>query len=452
MFQGTTPADAVKIVQETIRTWGVGRLYVPCCGNFTVERAMFNAGMTDIVSNDVSVYSSVLGFYFSGKGLGGFKPREGIPERCAFALSRFSTDEEKLAAILLISDYGKCMSRHGDYYDEQLDEVRSQWDSLMDAQIAKLRAMKFKVSGFECRDCFEFIDGIPCDDNVGVYTFPPFQKGGYERMFDFVDGLLDWPKPEYRIFGDEQVLELLARLKERRHWIFGTHYEIPDMKPHLMGTFKTSSRGLQCYLYASDFDKARIVVPNQKIGRLDVLRLGRGERIGDRMEIHLIEGASFNCLRAQYLNKGISPATPEACFAVTVDGRLVGAFAHSRGENSIAGVEPPYLYGMSDFPVSGTDYKRLSKLIVMASVSREAQEFYQMKYGTRIVSSVTTAFSTRPASMKYRGILKLVTSQKDKNGRYVLNYAGRFGEWTLDEALAEWKKRNGEVRTHEDKV
>ena len=106
---------------------------------------------------------------------------------------------------------------------------------------------------------------------------------------------------------------------------------------------------------------------------------------------------------------------------------------------------------MSDFPVSGTDYKRLSKLIVMASVSKEDQEFYELKYGTRIVSSVTTAFSRRPASMKYRGILKLCTSQKGKDGQYVLNYGGRFGQWTLDEALREWKRSNREVR-NEDKV
>ncbi len=452
MFQGTTPPDAVKIVQETVKFWGIKRLYNLCCGNFTIERAMFNAGLTDLVSNDVSVYSTALGFYFSGKGLAEFKPRKGIPERCAFALSRFSTDEEKLSTILLVSNYGGCMFRQGDYYNEQLEEVKAQWDSMIDKQVDKLGKMTFRLSGFECMDCFSFLEQIPDTDDVGIYTFPPFKKGGYERMFDFINRLVEWPTPEYRVFGDEQVLELLEKLSRRKHWIFGTHYYREDLKNHLVGTFKTTNRGLQCYLYASDFDKARIVVPNQNIRRLDIIRLRRGEKIGDKMEIHPIDGASFNCLRAQYLNKNISPASPEACFAVTVDGKLIGAFAHSRGEYTIAGIEPPYLYGMSDFPVSGTDYKRLSKLIVMASISKEAQEFYEMKYGTRIVSSVTTAFSRRPASMKYRGILKLCTSQKGKDGEYILNYGGRFGEWTLDQALKEWKKNNKESKEDENKI
>jgi hypothetical protein len=68
----------------------------------------------------------------------------------------------------------------------------------------------------------------------------------------------------------------------------------------------------------------------------------------------------------------------------------------------------------------------------------------------RVSAVATTAFSKRPVSMKYRGLFRLTSRQNiDADdpmngyaaGGFMLNYLADYGRWTLQEGLAEWKKR-----------
>ncbi|WP_433358542.1 hypothetical protein ACQPYV_23055 [Micromonospora saelicesensis] len=61
----------------------------------------------------------------------------------------------------------------------------------------------------------------------------------------------------------------------------------------------------------------------------------------------------------------------------------------------------------------------------------------------------TTAFTDRPNSAKYgRGIPGVKLQKRSEPAadgihRYQLQYGGPLGDWTLAEALAEWKRRHG---------
>jgi hypothetical protein len=124
-----------------------------------------------------------------------------------------------------------------------------------------------------------------------------------------------------------------------------------------------------------------------------------------------------------------------------------------RGDKPI-NIETPYMYLLSDFPVSKTDYPRLSKLIVYCALSKEMKDFCEQQFGTRMRSILTTAFSKNPVSMKYRGILKLYSRKKldaegadgnpdRKEEKFQLNYVAPFGEWTLQEGFDMWKSKHG---------
>ena len=111
------------------------------------------------------------------------------------------------------------------------------------------------------------------------------------------------------------------------------------------------------------------------------------------------------------------------------------------------------IYLLSDFPVAGTDYPRLSKLVLYAALSKEAQALAQRSLSRRVKHAVTTAFTDNPVSMKYRGLFELIGrkelprgSDPVKDHRYMLNYAAAMGAWTLDEGLAEWKAKHGKPR------
>ncbi|MEU5859266.1 hypothetical protein ABZ799_28475 [Nocardiopsis dassonvillei] len=59
---------------------------------------------------------------------------------------------------------------------------------------------------------------------------------------------------------------------------------------------------------------------------------------------------------------------------------------------------------MSDFPVSWSRNRRLSKLIVMAALSAESKQLHQRSLSRRLTGWSTTAFADRPSSKYGRGI------------------------------------------------
>jgi hypothetical protein len=80
---------------------------------------------------------------------------------------------------------------------------------------------------------------------------------------------------------------------------------------------------------------------------------------------------------------------------------------------------------------------------VMAAQSTELQHLMQNLMSRPIRTIATTAFTQKPVSMKYRGLLTL-TSRKDSadpDWAYELQYGGEVGKWTLKEAVAEWRRR-----------
>ena len=84
----------------------------------------------------------------------------------------------------------------------------------------------------------------------------------------------------------------------------------------------------------------------------------------------------------------------------------------------------------------------------------------------RIRSLVTTAFSKKPVSMKYRGLFQLLSKKEieEVDGTetdmskcyyskgYQLNYGAEMGQWTLAEGLALWKKNHAQTDTEGDKA
>jgi len=86
-------------------------------------------------------------------------------------------------------------------------------------------------------------------------------------------------------------------------------------------------------------------------------------------------------------------------------------------------------------------YSRLSKLILLAAQSVEIKQALDKAMMVENAVIRTTAFSTHPASMKYRGIFKLHSRKRTPEGMYSLNYFTPAGVHTLDRALVIWLKR-----------
>lgn len=67
MFYGSVPAEAQAIMNKIVKMWDVSDIYIGCSGNFTLEKFISPMGRFNLHSNDVTLYSLMLGQFFQGK-------------------------------------------------------------------------------------------------------------------------------------------------------------------------------------------------------------------------------------------------------------------------------------------------------------------------------------------------------------------------------------------------
>mgnify|MGYP001409813301 CR=1 FL=1 len=445
MFQGTIPGDARSIVREITDGWSCRSVYVGCSGNFTIERILAESGRFSLYGNDVSLYTSILGHYLAQQPF-----RITLTDEYAAQFSwlapYLADPADAVATIMLSTRMLDGLGRNNAYYERQRRAYQQQWPRLHAATVAKVRAVKVRLAGFVCGDVCDYVEQMPKD--AGFCSFPPFWSGGYERLWKNLERVFDWDRPTYPELTRERIDAMFARVMQQDYWLLSIPERVPDYEPYLRGTAQTTSRAMTCYVYANG-GPLRIATPQQKVDPLFAPRLLPGMAIGETLSIAPITIPQFNALRAIYLNRAIRPGSVSYPLAVHVDGVVIGALAFSNAPSPIRyDALEPYIYLMSDFAVAPTNYPRLSKLVVMALLSHEVNDYLEQSMSRRLRSVVTTAFAKHPVSMKYRGLLDLLSREEtesvDIGGKgYKLQYGGALGRWSLAEALIAWKKKHG---------
>lgn len=441
MFHGSIPADLRAIIHEHAATWSgqAEDVYVGCSGNFTIERVLHDSGFR-LHGCDVQLYSSAIGWYLAGQELP-ITIRPESADELDWLTPYFDGRAGTLAVVLLGSRFFQWTGR-GDhpYYGRMLAAYRQQFPELHTKTVAKIEALPLRLASYAPMDVNQWLaERVPAE--APVVAFPPFYAGDYEGQFASLDKHLEWPAPEYPTLDDTAKQTLIDRITDRPHWVLGLHFEVEELAGRLRGQVQTANRGLPINVYSS-VPRSRIVRPNQRLEPVRAPRLVPGQRLGEALTLAPLSMGQFATLRSQYMNHNIRPGTPTMAIAVLVDGVVVGAFAFSTPK-----FDPHNVYMLSDFPVAPTSYARLAKLVLYAALSTEAQFLAQRTMNTRLTRLNTTAFTQRPASMKYRGLLRL-NSRKDSVDpayRYQLDYGSELGRWSLSEGFAEWSRKHGRI-------
>lgn len=434
VFAGTIEVEVRSIVQEHVRTWDVSDVWVGCSGNFSIERFLGPLHYT-MHGNDVSIYTCQLGKYLSGQRVD-FTLRDESKEQLGWLEPFMETDADKIATLMLGTRFLQFVGKPGRYFTRMLDGFIRQYPEIHAQTRKKVEAVTVKLASFHAMDVREWLtDVVP--ETAAVASFPPFDVGGYETMWKPLDHHFTWDEPRYEILNDAGILETLELIKAREHWILASNHRRGEWEDQLVGVVQTSPRRRPNYVYASTH-RTRIVKPRIVMEPVNVPRLGPGDRVGETIKLAPLTAQQFNFLRAQYLNPKIRTAAPAAQFAVLSEGRLVGAIGVLPGK-----FDPDEIYLLSDFAVPSSDYRRLSKLVVMAAVSKEMQHLMQNAMSRPIRRIATTAFTQNAVSMKYRGCLELSkrSESTDPDWKFELQYGGDVGRWTLTEAVAEWRRR-----------
>jgi hypothetical protein len=428
VFVGSINAHTRKYLINEIAAFNGRRVVVGCSGNFTFEGLLGRYGKPAAVhANDVSLYSCALGWWLTGQPVA-------IEARDAFDWLRpfCETDEDRAAAVLAASGMLRWLSGKPNAHKERmLRGYQEQFGPLHAVTKAKMQAVAegMAITEFFAGDVVDHFRRFAGDEGAVFVTFAPTYAGGYERLFDAYDAMFTWDPPDYGLLDDDARDSLLTWLSARDFvWIDDRELDQPLVFAAHVGRMRTQ------YIYSN-----AIGDPGQtrRAHRMRDPGFELVEEICDESELAIlpISGEVFAFYQEAYLSKGIEPAPPQWALLVLVDGRVAGALGFSQ-ERFGGGADQVYM--LSDFAVWPTPYRRLSKLVLMAALSREVQDYLERARELPTRRLVTTAFTDRPVSMKYRGVLDLV-----KRGEGFLQYAGEFTGASLGDVMKDWRRRYG---------
>lgn len=429
MFVGAINMDMRAIVYEIAQQLKDVPVYVGCSGNFTIERVLAKTGAKEIHSNDVSLYSCCLGGYLSGREM-----QVQVEDREFVWLEEFMKPGlPTIATLMLCSEMFKYTDRQEPYHKRMLKAYTTDFETMHRATQKKIaRALEeIHINSFSASDVVDFISDAPSD--AAVISFPPTYKGGYEKIYKKFDQVFAWDAPQYQVFDDKRFQRFLEAAQEKRYWLTMRDQPVPELESSMCALVQTGARSRPVYLY-SNISSCRLTLPRQKIEPIRVERLGERDEIAETAKLSLSEitQAQMNGLRSQYLNPSIIPSAATVNLAVLADGRLVGALGLSRSNYPWCSA-----YMMADFAIGPIRYKRLAKLILAVAISEEVQVIAEQRLGIKIKTIGTTAFTTKPVSMKYRGIFDLYSRKEDS-----LNYIAQAGKWSLKRGLCWWIRKH----------
>ena len=419
MFVGGLQADVRSIVAALSKEWKGRPIYVGCSGNFTFERILAVTIGARCHSNDVSLYSCAIG----GMLIGVPVSMHVKDESYSWLEPYLDTPVRSLASIMLLQNM--LSSGRGVYRDRMLAAYCREWDRLHAETCSRIekRLQGWGIASFWAGDVLEHLRKTP--ENAVLVSAPPTYRGGYERLYKALGQIIEWDEPSFRTFDEQAMAELIGMLEGRDYCIICDH-ELTGLRLHAVAQASLGKR--PCYVYANA-QGARLSLPRTKTG---IVPPPIGDADIDSLSLAIITQPQMSTLRAEYVPQRITPARAGVCLALLSSGKVLGAIGYDTQRIPNRGDA----YMMVDFAVLSKRHKKLSKLILLASLSVECQALVQQALNKAVRTIGTTAFTDKPISMKYRGIYEL----KDRReGR--LNYVARAGQWTLAEALETWRQK-----------
>ncbi|MBF0293476.1 MAG: hypothetical protein HQK86_15115 [Nitrospinae bacterium] len=414
-----------------------------CSGNFTAETVLRLNGFTGkINSNDVSLYTSAIGWFLTGADF-----RLDISEELKSEHKFTPLVEEKAATVILLLELSQFYPRKNDYQRRMYGAMLGQWPKLLRKTVSKLGEKKnaLQISDYYCADALQVIETASQD--VTFLSFLPTYKGGYEKLYKTMECLVDWDRPSYEIFDPKDFALPRKIIESGNSYLIYTEFPLHDGFPQIGKpvAIMRKSRSMGIYLYSNIKASSKIVQLRQKIAPANpykVLASDEAIRPSATLDIQPIRGEVFDYLRTLYLKPSILWSKAQFTYAVTVDGKIVGLLGFNIPSIGFKKELGDFIYMMADLAVPSV-HKRLSKLILLVASSREMKDILEKKLVKRVDTVYTTAFSNNPVSMKYRGVFTLANRKEvnSSEGRYALNYYAKLGEISLKDILLLWKSK-----------
>ena len=437
MFVGAINAAVRQFLGNCALDFSGAKVIVGCSGNFTMETVLTHCGApAEIHSNDVSLYTCMAGRWLTGEPVD-FT----VKDADYLWLQKYTTPIERVAAILVLLDMLEHDKRDTQHRRRMWQNFRQAFDLLVLGTIEKLEKVQVRVTSFYAGDVMEHFKRFEDDPEAIFAAFCPTYSGGYERLYKRLDAVIGWDPPTYSLLDDDARANLLTWMRERKFLWYDDRQHL-DMVPVMRQ--QGSLRARPVYLYSNTIGKTAFLRGNAPKPLPKYKLAGESFQITPESTIRLvrIKTGEIASYKDAFLAKNIMFGSGMWGFAVQIDGKVVGFIEYSP-ENSLRGGLPDSVYLFADFSVPGTRYTRLSKLIVMLTVAGETRRLLECARQIRQRKLITTAFTERAVSMKYRGVLTLTKRGEDKDGKKFLQYEGVFNDLSWQQTLEKWRGAHG---------
>jgi len=259
-------------------------------------------------------------------------------------------------------------------------------------------------------------------------------SAGYEKLYGRLEKIISWTAPIYELLTKERYEETVIFMRQGRYLYLSDHDRNED---GLFAIVKTG-RLRNVYLYSNLPFRKSYVIPYAKFQKSNLAVLPDDYQITEASKITFLktDNIHLNYYKNLYLKKGIDYTTGLSPLFVFLDGYLFGFLLFDvirygmDQDKSTRGV-----YLLSDFIISHP-IKKLSKLLLLTTKTRELQDLLKAKFIQAVDFILTTAFTDKPVSMKYRGVYELM-----KRGEGFLQYTTKCGTITAEEAVKTWLKK-----------
>jgi len=213
IFLGNTQSDQRKFIAKALVFLRprFDRVVVPCCGQFALVKCALQAGFpaSSIVASDVSLFSSILGYFYTDRPLSDL-PFSILLDELRTRYDSYLTDAQK-AAFLLFLIKQRQLRPHIFFEKRYLEALLAASPQVLDLLASQLIHHREVYSGIAYR--IEDLRAVTQYNDPGTVILmnPPAFAKGYARMFD-LSGVIDYRVPVEEWSMGKEYNELHANL------------------------------------------------------------------------------------------------------------------------------------------------------------------------------------------------------------------------------------------------
>lgn len=430
MFTGTTPPEVKLLLQDLMRGVKGKDVFIGCSGNYTTDKIMSAMGYT-VHSNDVSLYSKLIADLL----LDTSTEVECInPELKNVFDTWEETKYKKLVQVMFALKVAQFHQRKNDYQEEMFNAFIEQSKIYYDNTIKKLEkgALDFSIQSFYYGDFLDFLK-MKRGKGVGI-SFPPTYKGGYEKLFSYVEESFKYEHASYNIFDPKEGGAVFKELLDNDENIIYSDRYFNILEGYLVGKIRLGSNKNPLFAYSSLQTNNHYYIERDKCvkpSHIHILPVDYQFTTDTVITVRQCAVNDVNYYKAFYMANKVNYTTGgDFGLVFMADGMAFGFTSFSKQLSTLSKI-----FMQSDFVVN-SETQCLSKLLIMLVKSHDVRRLIARKMYNYYDGVKTTVYTTSPVSMKYRGVFNLERRDEGK-----LIYSSIFTEKSLNELYALWIRK-----------